>query len=192
MVIAGGNPAISYYDAINGTLRYVRATDANGTNWAAPNDWDTGSVGQYASLAIVNGTPAISYYDNSNADLKYVRSSNPTPITLTDASGARASDGSVTLTWTTASEVGVQGFTVLRGTTAARSDAVALPAGFVPATGDGATGATYTWRDSAAPADATYWLAVQNSDGSTDEYGPITPTIEPAANVQIFLPLIQQ
>jgi hypothetical protein len=77
--IVNGNPAISYYDATNQTLRYVRATDANGSTWGAPITVDTGAVGRFTSLAIVNGNPAISYYDVTNGDLMYVRA--------TDASG---------------------------------------------------------------------------------------------------------
>jgi Carboxypeptidase regulatory-like domain len=72
--IVNGNPAISYYDATNGDLKFVRALDANGTSWGAPVTLDsTGIVGTYTSLVVVNGNPAISYADVSNSDLKYVR-----------------------------------------------------------------------------------------------------------------------
>jgi hypothetical protein len=78
MVIVNGNPAISYYDVSNTDLKYVRATDANGTVWGAPVivEASAGNVGEYTSLVVVNGNPAISYYDNSNTDLKYVRATN--------------------------------------------------------------------------------------------------------------------
>ena len=80
LAITSGNPSISYYDATNSDLKYVRATDASGTAWGTPITVDsTGSVGRYTSLAITNGNPSISYYDNTNGDLKYVRA--------TDASG---------------------------------------------------------------------------------------------------------
>ena len=78
--VVNGNPAISYYDWINRKLKYVRASDASGTAWAAPIFIDTtGSVGWCTSLQIVNGNPAVSYYDWTNGNLKYVRA--------TDASG---------------------------------------------------------------------------------------------------------
>ena len=74
LAVVNGNPAISYYDATNGDLKYVRATDASGTAWDTPVSVDTaGIVGSYTSLAVVDGNPAISYYDQTNGDLKYVR-----------------------------------------------------------------------------------------------------------------------
>ena len=91
--VVNGNPAISYYDVTNKSLKYVRASDASGTSWVTLTTVDsTGDVGQYASLFVVNGNPAISYYDNTNHDLKYVRASDAngttwgTPVTL-DSTG---------------------------------------------------------------------------------------------------------
>jgi hypothetical protein len=78
--IVNGNPAISYYDATNGVLKFIRATDANGTAWDAPVTVDaSGNVGQHTSLQIVDGFPAITYYDVANGNLNFIRA--------TDASG---------------------------------------------------------------------------------------------------------
>jgi hypothetical protein len=78
LAVVNGNPAISYNDSMNGDLKYVRATNADGTVWGAPLRVDT--PGRYTSLAVVNGNPAISYYDHTNdltnGDLKYVRATN--------------------------------------------------------------------------------------------------------------------
>jgi len=70
-------PAISYYDATNGNLKYARW---NGLKWVGmsdPNKPDTvdsaGDVGSYTSLAFDSGNPAISYYDATNGNLKYAR-----------------------------------------------------------------------------------------------------------------------
>ena len=77
LVVVNGNPAIAYYDVTNADLKYVRATDANGTAWGTPAILDgTGSTGQFLSIKVVNGNPAISYYDATNADLKYIRASD--------------------------------------------------------------------------------------------------------------------
>jgi hypothetical protein len=75
--VVNGNPAISYYDASTLDLKFVRATDANGTAWGSPQTIDaTGNVGQYSSMQVVNGNPAIAYYDLTNTNLKYVRATN--------------------------------------------------------------------------------------------------------------------
>jgi hypothetical protein len=78
LTVVNGNPAIAYYDATNLDLRYVRATDVSGTTWGAPIAVAStgGSVGQYASMAVINGNPAVSYYDAIAGDLIYVRSSD--------------------------------------------------------------------------------------------------------------------
>jgi hypothetical protein len=96
--IVNGFPAISYYDVTNLDLKYVRATDVNGTAWGTPISVDaTGSVGQHTSLKIVNGNPAISYYDLTNTDLKYVRATDVsgtvwgTPIIVDAAAGQYSS-----------------------------------------------------------------------------------------------------
>lgn len=89
LAVVDGNPAISYWDYANRTLRYARATTAAGGNLA---DWtqlvtvdDSGAVGGYTSLAVVDGNPAISYQEGSAGDnLNYARA--------TTASGSEATD----------------------------------------------------------------------------------------------------
>jgi len=78
LAVVNGRPAISYFEAIDHDLRYVRATDVNGNIWgAAPVSVDSaGVVGSYTSLAVVNGNPAVSYYDIANGDLQYVRATD--------------------------------------------------------------------------------------------------------------------
>jgi hypothetical protein len=76
--VVNGNPAIAYYDGTpNLNLKYVRASNINGTAWGAPVIVDsTGDVGQDPCLVVVNGNPAVSYYDHSGLNLKYVRSTD--------------------------------------------------------------------------------------------------------------------
>ncbi len=64
-----GKPAISYYDATNGDLKYAHW---NGTSWnievVDSQDW----TGLYTSLAFdKSDNPAISYHDATAGDLKY-------------------------------------------------------------------------------------------------------------------------
>ncbi|MCB1187579.1 PKD domain-containing protein [bacterium] len=73
-LLATGYPAISYYDVSNDDLRFIRATDSDGTAWVAPMTVDSlGDTGLYTSLALVDGNPAISYYDRGSGNLRYVR-----------------------------------------------------------------------------------------------------------------------
>lgn len=84
MAVVAGKPAISYHDLDNGTLKYVRALDAEGTAWGAPVTVDAVAghlVGRFSSLAVVDGKPAISYLDIDSDDeagsLRYVRANDP-------------------------------------------------------------------------------------------------------------------
>jgi PKD repeat protein len=66
-----GKPAISYYDATNGNLKYAHW---NGTSWDIQTVDSAGNVGRYTSLAFdSSGKPAISYHDVTNDNLKYAR-----------------------------------------------------------------------------------------------------------------------
>jgi hypothetical protein len=70
----GGSPAISYYDATNGDLKYAYRNSTTGI-WTRETvhpgeQW----VGEYTSLAFDSlGRAAISYYDATNEDLKLAR-----------------------------------------------------------------------------------------------------------------------
>jgi hypothetical protein len=91
LAVVDGHPAISYYDITYGDLKYVRATNPSGTDWATPMILDSaGNVGQHASLAVVNGFPGISYYDATNRDLKFISASHPEPVLSWQASDGTA------------------------------------------------------------------------------------------------------
>jgi hypothetical protein len=79
LAIVNGHPAMSYFETLDGTLKFVRATNADGTAWGTPITIDSGD-GRFCSLAVVGNHPAIAYFDTTYADLKYVRA--------TDATGA--------------------------------------------------------------------------------------------------------
>jgi hypothetical protein len=73
---AAGNPAISYYDETNGTLKLLRCDDANCAGTEAPLTLDGGGgveVGEYSSIALDGDLPAIAYQDETNEDLKLLR-----------------------------------------------------------------------------------------------------------------------
>lgn len=85
MAIINGHPAISYRSVgaggTSGELRFVRATDPQGTAWPMPIIVDGGpptfgNTGVYTSMAEVNGAPAISYHDGTTSSFRYVRAND--------------------------------------------------------------------------------------------------------------------
>ncbi|MBK9452434.1 MAG: hypothetical protein IPN95_24020, partial [Bacteroidetes bacterium] len=62
--IINGNPAISYYDAGNVRLKYIRANDATGTAWGSPAVLASDGAGRFSSM-IPMGTGAGIAYQNS-------------------------------------------------------------------------------------------------------------------------------
>jgi len=85
LVVVNGNPAITWFDTLNLHLRYIRATDPQGSAWGPRVDVDINpTVGMFCSMAIVSGNPAIAYRDggNGNGDLKFARA------TTVDGSGS--------------------------------------------------------------------------------------------------------
>ena len=68
--VVNGKPAISYWDSANDSLKYVRATVADGSEWEIPIVLDTGG-GRFTSLEVVADNPAVGYYDNTNGALKF-------------------------------------------------------------------------------------------------------------------------
>jgi hypothetical protein len=89
LAVISGLPCISYFDATNGDLKFVRATSVSGKGWGTPLTLDSAdTVGLHTTLAVVNGNPAISYYHSTNGDLKYLRATDSggstwgTPLTI--------------------------------------------------------------------------------------------------------------
>jgi hypothetical protein len=88
MAVVDGCPAISYVGN-NGALMYMRAADADGTTWGAPQMLDPN--GGETRLAVVAGCPAIVFgkatYVNGTLDhiaLKYMRATTSTGDTASD------------------------------------------------------------------------------------------------------------
>jgi len=91
-----GAPAVSYFCDIfvgdePGEIKYIRATDGDGTAWNTPVviESPTGTDSGYTSMAVVNGNPAICYRRYASGPvLRYVRADDapgtswPTPGTV--------------------------------------------------------------------------------------------------------------
>ncbi len=73
MALVNGVPAIAYWDETNDALKFVRATNANGSSWTTPVQVDAVG-GRFGSLAVVDGVPAIAY--QGAGDLRYAKASN--------------------------------------------------------------------------------------------------------------------
>ena len=80
IAIIDGFPAVAYYDASNGDLKYVRATDPGGASpWSAPiTVWDFNDTGYYAQLVEAAGAPAIAFFDDTLGSLLYFRAADST------------------------------------------------------------------------------------------------------------------
>lgn len=76
LIVANGNPAIVFtsYDGSTNIVKFVRATDANGSSWGSPINVVT--QGTQPSVSLVNGNPAIAYNDQGSSIARYVRASN--------------------------------------------------------------------------------------------------------------------
>ena len=78
--IVNGMPAVSYFDASAGIIKYVRATDASGNSWGLPKHIESigTTSGTSTSLQVVKGKPAISFFSDILSDLKYIRANDST------------------------------------------------------------------------------------------------------------------
>ena len=84
-LLTNGYPAAAYYKAEGyEALRYARAMDSDGFDWASPvtiETADNAEIGFSPSLCIVNGNPAIAYYgiyaNTTNHIVRYVRAADP-------------------------------------------------------------------------------------------------------------------
>src|SRR5262249_43055352 len=70
---ARGDPGISYYDNLNGHLKFA---SKSGAVWSVETVDASPNVGTNTSLALdANGNPHISYYDGGQGHLKYASKS---------------------------------------------------------------------------------------------------------------------
>jgi hypothetical protein len=80
LAVIAGVPSIAYLDVTNKNLKYARAQDAPGTDWAPPQTIDgslESETGHYASLAEIDGVPAVAYFNATDEDLYYIQARDP-------------------------------------------------------------------------------------------------------------------
>lgn len=102
-----------------------------------------------------------------------VARANVTLVSFTAAPG----DGEVDLNWETATEIDTAGFFVRRSET--ENGEFARVSDFIPAEGDGLTGATYEYVDEGLTNGMTYFYQLEaiDYDQSVEFFGPISATL---------------
>jgi uncharacterized delta-60 repeat protein len=116
-------PAVSYYDASNGDLKYVSSSDSAGSAWNTPIPLVTiDDVGRSSTLLVSDGMPAVTYYNATSGDLGF--------IIFNDASGYSRISFTGDTTWS--GSVALNGSLMLSpavGTTTQISGTITGPAG---------------------------------------------------------------
>ena len=101
-------PAVTYYDASNGNLKFIAAPNFTGdpVNSADPDNlpWgtpvvlaDAENVGQYSSLTMLDGLPAVAYYNVTQGDLAFLMINDASGYTRLGFAGNTNWQGNVTL-----------------------------------------------------------------------------------------------
>ena len=79
LAIVSSNPAIAYFDASNGDLKFARNAASNGLGaWSIASIVTTDTVGAFSSLAIIGGNPAIGFFDDTADAVRFTRNANAT------------------------------------------------------------------------------------------------------------------
>lgn len=113
---AKNRPAVSYYDATHGDLKYVVSADAAGAAWSAPATIvSVNDVGRASTLLVADGLPAISYYNATSADLEFVVLNNASGYSLVAFSNNTTWTGNATLNGTVTLSPAVGTLTQLNG-----------------------------------------------------------------------------
>lgn len=127
-------PAVTYYDATNGNLKYIAAPNFTGdpidssaphsSPWGAPQVLaESENIGQYSSLSMVDGLPAVAYYNVTQSGLSF--------LMINDASGYTRLSFTGDTNWQ--GNVALQGTLLIApeaGQTATISGVLSGPAGF--------------------------------------------------------------
>ncbi len=77
LAVVNGVPAISFKLRSDNSLRFIRASDANGAAWGSiVTAASGGTLADANKLAFINGLPYIAYHDETNDTLRLVAGSN--------------------------------------------------------------------------------------------------------------------
>jgi hypothetical protein len=136
---------------------------------------------------------------NGTIDLGAYEFPAPTAVTLLNFDVVAINATTVQLEWSTASELGIQGFHLWRSTSDVRSQAVRITQTSIEPQGDLLFGADYHFVDTLLQPgrEYTYWLQEVDTNGSITESGPVTvrTPAEPADEQTVkrfYLPLLSR
>ena len=123
---------------------------------------------------------------------------DPTAIELLNFT-VRPEGPSLRVYWVTGAEIDTWGFYLWRATSTDRNQAVRVTNQLIPALGSNSSGSDYSHLDTNVEADTLYWYWLEEveTDGSRNEYGPVSGTLSGTGNTvdgmhPLFLPLIGQ
>jgi predicted outer membrane repeat protein len=153
------------------------------------NAYNGASTDLDGNARIVNGTIDLGAYEFPA----------PTAVTLLNFDVVAINATTVQLEWSTASELGVQGFHLWRSTSGVRSQAVRITQTSIEPQGDLLFGADYLFVDTLLQPgrEYTYWLQEVDTNGSITESGPVTvrTPAQPADEQTVkkfYLPLLNR
>jgi hypothetical protein len=163
----------------------------------------TGSSDAFTKVTVV-GNPNVSddqltfTVDVANLGSEFTlgaTADSPTAVTLLDFDVAPVDETTLRITWSTASEVDVQGFHLWRSQGGERSQALRISQEIIETQGDMLFGADYLFMDGGLQPESeySYWLQEITAGGSVTEHGPVTarPTAQDAAH-RFFLPFLNR
>jgi hypothetical protein len=110
----------------------------------------------------------------------------PFPITLASFT-AQAYRGTVSINWTTATEINTAGFLVYRSSTA-DAPQVKIAGNLIAAEGSGVSGASYGITDTPRYGTYYYWLEDVDYSGQSSLHGPVVVNLVPAFRLLPYRP----
>ncbi len=191
LVIGCGASDIDFRNAwgISGDLNYLPGTSAMPiTNDCAYEIYDPNArAGEIdASPVVYAGDDMVQETSNiwtastpANATPGELGNEQTLPVELTSFCASVVDDSQVMISWVTASESGILGYQLLRGTTNSESDAIYLTSSIIPGQNQ-TTENRYYYQDEdiSDESELFYWVVSLELSGASQMYGPVSVVLE--------------
>lgn len=110
---------------------------------------------------------------------------SPTAVEMASVSATVNSDGSVTVEWMTAAELGNAGFNVYRSDSA-ETPGAALNSDLIAGTASAGAGAAYSYVDTTVGVGTFYyWIEAVAVDGTTTAHGPVEAVVQAPTSAEL-------